>query len=104
MVIFIIASGYFVLNKYALKKSPNAVLGVIWDANNEWMLKTKVGDTLSVELMRDSYVNPMITILLFKQESKLGYISVILLKDNIDENDFRRLRVRLKVGQPIDVM
>ena len=116
---FIILSAYFVINKYALLNSSKAIVKLIWDANNEWILETKNGKTIQAELKRDSYIHSFMTILIFSRspdEAKRnpgetpglrklhpGYkYNVILLKDNLDENDFRRLRVRLRVGKPIE--
>ena len=116
---FIILSAYFVINKYALLNSSKAIVKLIWDTNNEWILEAKNGETIQAELKQDSYIHPFISILIFncRQDGvqanagkftgfyklKLGFTcNVILLKDNVNENDFRRLRVRLKVGKPIE--
>lgn len=99
----LIFSGYFVLAGAALKKTSSAVVKLVWDANNEWILETKVGETLNAELMRDSYINSFITVLIFKCEGRMLNTHVVLLKDNVDVNTFRRLRVRLKVGNAIEM-
>ena len=102
-----------------MQKSVNTIVSLVWDTNNEWILTTKGGDSICAELMQDSYINPLMTILIFKCRPVeaprnpgkfLGLRklhprkqhNVVLLKDNINENDFRRLRVRLKVGKPIE--
>ena len=116
---FIICSAYFTINKYALLDSSKVIVKLIWDANNEWILEAKDGEIIQAELKRDSYIHSFMTILIFSRspdEAKRnpgetpglrklhpGYkYNVILLKDNVDANDFRRLRVRLKVGKPIE--
>ena len=115
----IILSAYFVISKYAILNSSKAIVKLIWDANDEWIIETKSGNTVQAKLKQDSYIHPFITILIFnrileaeqRNPSSISGLqnlhpnyryNVILLKDNIAANDFRRLRVRLKVGKPIE--
>jgi len=115
----IICSAYFSIGKYALRKTSSAIVRMIWDANNQWILERKDGVLIDAELMRDSYIHSFMSILVFKpcfeevQEKPKSHLilnqfnlvntyNVILLKDNVNSNDFRRLRVRLKVDKPIE--
>ncbi|HFE37478.1 MAG TPA: hypothetical protein ENK06_03530 [Gammaproteobacteria bacterium] len=105
-ILLLLLSANYSINKYALLKAANAIVSVVWDANNEWKLETQDGTVWSAELVPDSYVHPLLTILIFKEVSekrlKLFPSNVVLLKDSINTGDFRRLRVRLKVGKPND--
>jgi hypothetical protein len=100
-------SAFMLLRKYGLQKTSDSIVNIIWDSNNDWILERRDGKSFVAELMFDSYINPLITILVFKR-TEFGYFypdsirNVILLKDNVDADSFRRLRVRLKLGKTIE--
>jgi len=103
-IVLMLVSAYFTIQKYGRQQSASAVVGVIWDADDVWQLEMQNGRRSTVTLLPDSYVHPSISILRFNyvsdQQSVRGSLSatVILLKDNVNADSFRRLRVRLKVG------
>ncbi|MFK8067067.1 MAG: protein YgfX [Gammaproteobacteria bacterium] len=73
-----------------------AIREAVLRTDNVWLLLTKENDQKPVkaELLPGCLVQPWLTVLHFKiphQRKK----SLILLKDNIDPDIFRRLRVRL---------
>ena len=103
IVIPVFISAYFSIFKITLQKSKNSIIKLVWDGNNEWILENKIGEKINAELLKDTYISSMMTILIFKCEGQFVTKNIVLLKDNIDENDFRRLRVRLKVGKPIEI-
>lgn len=107
--LLVFLSAYLLIRKYALLVSSKAIVKIIWDANNEWILETKNGEVIQAILAPESYIHSFMTILIFKYniEGLHKFLPaykccVILLKDNVDASDFRRLRVRLKVGKPIE--
>lgn len=100
--IFIIASGNYSVKMHATKQLPSSVIGLIWDVGDQWFVQTREGKTQPVILHGNSYVHPKFTLLNFKQENKWFAKAVILLWDNVDENSFRRLRVRLKITNLMD--
>jgi len=97
--IVLILIGAHLISLHALRSSENAVTKIIWDANDEWLLSGSVRQNVKVDLLGNSYVHPQLTILRFKEPGKMWSNSVVLLKDNIDENDFRQLRVRLNLSR-----
>jgi len=97
--IVLILIGAHLMSLHALRSSEKAVTKIIWDANDEWLLSGSARQNVKVDLLGDSYVHPKLTILRFKEPDKMWSNSVVLLKDNIDENDFRRLRVRLNLSR-----
>ena len=103
VAILIAVSAYISIFQTAFRKSSSAIIKLVWDSNNEWILENNRGEQLNAELLRDSYVSSVMTVLNFKCKNHFRHKSIILLKDNINENDFRKLRVRLKVGKPIDL-
>ncbi len=100
--IFIIVGGIYSVKSYATKQLPSSVVGLVWDADEQWFIQTQEGKTQPVILNGNSYVHPKFTLLNFKQENKWFSKAVILLWDNVDENSFRRLRVRLKITNLMD--
>lgn len=102
---FIILSGIIVIRHHALKKSLDSIVEIRWDDNNSWDVTTRMGRSLRVKLLSDSYVSSSMVILLFKRSRKsssfarLFPMSLILLRDNTNANLFRHLRVRLKVNR-----
>jgi len=99
--VFIIASGIYTIGYHAKKKRPSSITGLIWDIVDDWYTLDKQGNKTQVILDGNSYVHSWIAILNFKQQDRWLSKSVILLRDNINQNDFRRLRVRLKVTRPV---
>ncbi len=97
--IVLILIGAHLVSLHALRSSEKAVTKIIWDANDEWLLSGRARQNVKVDLLGDSYVHPKLTILRFKEPDKIWSNNVVLLKDNIDENDFRRLRVRLNLSR-----
>ena len=72
---------------------------VVWENNNNWTLTTTKGAELQAKLLPTSFVHPLLTIVNLKLTHKpwySGYRSLILMKDNLDAEIFRRLRVRLR--------
>lgn len=104
-IMLMLVSAYFTIQKYGRQKLASAVVRVVWDADDVWQLETLNGQYFTMTLLPDSYVHPSISILRFNpisgQQFAWGSL-IILLKDNVDADSFRRLRVRLKVGNPIE--
>lgn len=71
------------------------------DAQGEWKLYNSKY-TRRAQLMSDTVVTPLIAILQFKLEGA-GRRSVVIFPDSLSQDDFRRLRVCLKVEgiQPV---
>jgi len=63
-------------------------------SDDSWLVSVK-GEEQKAELLPGCLVQPWLTVLYFKMPDRRRK-SLILLKDNIDSNSFRRLRVRLK--------
>ena len=95
--VLILLSAVHVFMHHVNKMRPTSIVGLIWDIEDDWFLLQRNGGKKLVELDGNSFIHPFFAILNFKQEGRLFSRSVILLKDNINQNDFRRLRVRLKV-------
>ena len=93
----ILTSTVYTILYHAFKNLPSSITDLIWDIEDEWFLFQKDGSKIAVALDGNSFVHPWFAVLNFQQENKLFSRSVVLLSDNVNKNDFRRLRVRLKV-------
>jgi len=95
--------GVWLISLHAIHASSKSVNKIVWDANDEWLLFFKDGSSTAVTLLGDSYIHPRLTVLRFKESEKFLSRSVVLIKDNIHVDVFRRLRVRLKLSRGSDV-
>ncbi len=79
----------------------NRSLGLHTNAQGEWQLHIKQ-QKIQAQLLADSVVTPLFAILQFKLQGA-GRSSVVIFRDSLRHDDFRRLRVRLKVEgiQPV---
>lgn len=73
----------------------NQPLELRGNAQGEWQLHSKQ-QKLKAWLLADSVVTPMFAVLQFRLEGA-GHKSVVIFRDSLGSDDFRRLRVRLKV-------
>ena len=92
----VIASLAFFLNHAALLRAPRAVIAVEIKEDGSVALQTRRGEWHECRLSGDSYVSPWLTLLVLRQENTLTPRYVAILPDNVDAEDFRRLRVWLR--------
>lgn len=62
-------------------------------ARDDWLLSSGGDQFMSVDLLPGSFVHPFLTVLRFRHQQ--GCSTVILTRDNVDPDQFRRLRVFL---------
>ena len=102
----LIISIYLVLHVQGCRVTPSPVKkvfprieSVVWDNDDRWMLATENGKSLIATLCSASFVHPWITIINLKVEDAPWYSryrNLILVPDNINAENFRRLRIRLR--------
>jgi len=92
----VIASLAFFLSHAALLRAPRAVIAVEIKEDGSVALQTRRGEWHECRLSGDSYVSPWLTLLVLRQENRLTPRYVAILPDNVDAEDFRRLRVWLR--------
>jgi toxin CptA len=80
-----------------LREGPRAVKVLEWNGKEEWLLTGPDGIEQTAVLDGSSYLHPKLMVLNFTL-SEGGRRHVILLPDSIDPSLFRRLSVRLKLG------
>jgi len=77
--------------RHLLPTRSGAVRELIWKPDGGWILVTG-GGSRACRLRPGSYVHPLCTVLNFAGDTRR---SVLLLPDNVDVEQFRRLRGRL---------
>lgn len=74
-----------------------------WKEGGEWVLELSDGTQYETYLLPSSYVSPWLVVLNFSKAENQRGRSVTLFRDALDEESFRRLRVRLRIdGKNID--
>lgn len=76
----------------------SAVARVEWRADDTWTLIEKQGRQTSARLVERNFVAPWMTLLSFSGQTGFRR-HVILLGDNSDADQLRRLRVRLRLNR-----
>ncbi len=98
LLVPVLVSGIRSWRVHGLLRGDRAVRRVEWGPDGEWTLFGPDGDRRSALLQSNGIVLPWITLLNFSLGG-LRRRHLILLKDNCDPNQVRRLRVRLKLNR-----
>ncbi len=80
-----------------LLSADEAVVSVEWGSNGAWALIERQGRRTEAQLMERSFAAPWLTLLSFSCQTGVRRY-VILLSDNSDTDQVRRLRVRLRLN------
>ena len=83
---------------HAALSSRTAVTRVEWGRDDTWTLFERQGRRSGMALQQRNFVAPWMTLLSFSCKSCLFHRHVILLGDNSDADQVRRLRVRLRLS------
>ena len=89
------ALGWFLFAR-AMLRFEESVVGLEITAAGRLSLLTRRGKWHVCELLGTSYVSPRLTILNLKREDRRFVRHVVLVPDNVDAGDFRRLRTWLR--------
>jgi toxin CptA len=96
---------FFVARDAALH-APHSIVALEIRDGGEAALQTRRGDWHDCEVLGSSYVSPRLTIVNLRPRRRRGSRRLILLPDNVDPRDFRRLRVwlRWKAGESVQAV
>jgi hypothetical protein len=72
-----------------------SVDNLTWKESDEWVLALRDGSQYETQLLPSTYVSPWLVVLNFGKAENQRARSVTLFRDALDEETFRRLRVRL---------
>lgn len=95
--LLISASAWRSITLHALRRDNAAVVHLVWDSEERWMLRRRNGQMLQARLLGDSLVLPFLVVLNFKPAHGRRF-SVVLLGDSLPPERFRQLRVRLRIS------
>jgi toxin CptA len=86
---------YFMARDAALH-AQGSIVALELGERGEISCQTRSGAWIECELLGSTYVSPHMTIVNLRPRGWLRYRKVILVPDNVDPRDFRRLRMWLK--------
>jgi len=90
------ASLVYFLARDAALHAADAIVALEVKDGGEILFQTRGGDWVESELLGASYVSPRLTIIRLRPRGRWRARRVILVPDNVDANDFRRLRIWLR--------
>jgi hypothetical protein len=76
--------------------APHSIVALEIRDGGAMSVQTRRGEWLDAELLGSSYVSPRLTIVGFRFQESRATRRVILVPDNVDSGDFRRLRASLR--------
>lgn len=95
LVIAVVGSGIFHLRRVRLDRTENRPL-IIYGEQEGWSFQIGAGPRVIAELLASSVATRWITILHFQTEQS-RFQSFVILRDSLDCEDYRRLRMVLKI-------
>ena len=98
MTLVIAASLAWILWRTAALRAAQAIVALEIVEDGRLSVQTRRGEWLECELLGSSYVSPRLTILNLKPRGGGRTRHIVLVPDNVDEHDFRRLRAWLRWG------
>lgn len=96
ITVAVVASAVCSVRRVALLATPDAVVAMEITEDACLAVKTRRGDWCACRLSGSSYVSPWLTILVLAEDNRRGARYVVITPDNVDAEDFRRLRVWLR--------
>ena len=101
IVAFSLASLWQNLTKYAWLQNKHSVVKITLEEDRKWTLKLRDETTITVILKRDSIITAHFALLNFvsvDENNKKHHFHMPICCDNIDQNEFRRLRALVKLA------
>lgn len=85
---------------WAERSRSHAVLAIVLDANRHIAVIERSGRRSEGEVQSDSYVGALLTTIVWRGAGKRRSHAIAILADMLPAEDFRKLRVLLRLGQP----
>ncbi|HEY1436707.1 MAG TPA: protein YgfX [Casimicrobiaceae bacterium] len=98
LVIGIGAHAILAMRHWATRSAPRAIIGVELDADRAVRLTERTGRRIEGMVQADSYVGALLTTLVVRPDGKRRLRTVAILPDMLPADDFRRLRLLLRLG------
>jgi len=96
ITVAIAVSLVFFLARDAALHATNAIVALEIRGDDTVSYRTRSGEWVDCELLGSSYVSPRLTIVNLRPHGRRRTRRVILVPDNVDPRDFRRLRMWLR--------
>jgi toxin CptA len=95
----------YLLARDATLHAAHAIVALELDDRGTVLFQTRDGRRVACELLGSSYVSSNLTIVSLRPRGGAGARRVVLVEDNVEPRDFRRLRtwLRWKRGKPEDL-
>lgn len=97
LVIAVVGSGIFHLRRVRLDRTGNRPL-IIYGEQEGWSFQIGAGPRINAELLASSVATRWITILHFRTTESRSQ-SFLIPPDSVDSEDYRRLRMILKISE-----
>jgi toxin CptA len=86
----------YLLARDALLHAAQAIVALEFDDGGSVFFQTRGGRRVECELLGSSYVSPSLTIVSMRPRDRARTRQVVLVEDNVEARDFRRLRTWLR--------
>ncbi|MGH8551183.1 MAG: protein YgfX [Methylococcales bacterium] len=97
LALAVVCSGFFHFRKYRLNRSEARPL-IVYGEQDGWSFQIGAGPRVHAELLASSVATRWITILHFRTMEK-GFQTFLIVPDSLDSEDYRRLRMILKISE-----
>jgi hypothetical protein len=97
-VIGIGAYAILTMRHWATRSASRAIVGIELDADRAVRLIDRTGRHIEGTVQPDSYVGALLTTLVVRPEGKRRLRTIAILPDMLPADDFRRLRLLLRLG------
>jgi hypothetical protein len=98
VVIGIGAHAILTMRHWATRSASRAIIGIELDADRAVRLTERTGRRIEGMVQPDSYVGASLTTLVVRPDGKRRLRTVAILPDMLPADDFRRLRLLLRLG------
>ena len=98
LVIGIGAYAILTMRHWACRSAPRAITGIELDVDRSACLTERSGRRIEGLVQPDSYVGALLTTVVMRPEGRRRLRTVAILPDMLPPDDFRRLRLLLKLG------
>ena len=98
LVIGIGAHAILTMRHWAIRSASRAIIGVDLDSDRTVRLTERTGRRIEGMVQPDSYVGALLTTLVVLPDGKRRLRAVAILPDMLPADDFRRLRLLLRLG------
>lgn len=101
LAVAVLLSLTIILREHVLLNSKRSICRLVWDADEHWTIYFTHGVSVPARLLPGSFVHHSLVVLIFALETKRRRHALVLTRDSLDADTFRRLRVRLKIESGI---